>query len=342
MTFDERVRALAPLGFSERQTRFLVTVALHSGFCLRRHYAAFAGLQAGAGVRSFLDRLVARGLARRSLFRPDRGHVYHVHHSGIYNAIGQDDNRNRRRTSPALVARKLMLLDYVLEKPSAEWYATEQDKVELFTTRFGVPTWDLPQRHYLGWDRAAIPLSTTRYFVHKLPICLSPVEPAVGFVFLVTDTSGQAFAQFLRDHRRLLSHIPAWRIAAVAPVHIPGLAACEGSFRQVTTECDPPFAVDEVDNLRSCFRLYPRLANADDDLADVTVAHMNHFRETRKRLSPQGFEDLFQRWRHVGDAAFEDASAEALRTALADGRGALVTYRLPVRYDRFGSRAGVA
>ena len=38
MTFDERVRALAPLGFSERQTRFLVTVALHSGFCLRRHY----------------------------------------------------------------------------------------------------------------------------------------------------------------------------------------------------------------------------------------------------------------------------------------------------------------
>ena len=45
MTFEERVSAVTPFGFSDRQTRFLVTVALHSGFCLRRHYAAFAGLE---------------------------------------------------------------------------------------------------------------------------------------------------------------------------------------------------------------------------------------------------------------------------------------------------------
>ena len=106
MTFDERVTALASLGFSERQTRFLVMVALHSGFCLRRHYTAFADLQYGAGVRDFLDRLVSRRLARRLDFRRDRGHVYHLCNSSIYNAIGQDDNRNRRRTSPALIARK--------------------------------------------------------------------------------------------------------------------------------------------------------------------------------------------------------------------------------------------
>ena len=65
MTFHERVVALEPFGFSETQTRFLVTVALHSGFCLRRHYMTFAGLQYGAGVRDFLDRLVARKLATR-------------------------------------------------------------------------------------------------------------------------------------------------------------------------------------------------------------------------------------------------------------------------------------
>ena len=44
MTFDERVQALEPLGFTPRQTRFLVTVALHSGYCLRRQYSAFAGV----------------------------------------------------------------------------------------------------------------------------------------------------------------------------------------------------------------------------------------------------------------------------------------------------------
>src|SRR4249920_2845851 len=111
MTFDERVHALEYLGFSPSQTQFMVTVALHSGFCLRRHYAKFSGLKYGAGVRGFLDRLVSRGIARRHTFRRDRGHVYHLHHASIYNAIGQDDNRNRRHTSPALIARKLMLLD---------------------------------------------------------------------------------------------------------------------------------------------------------------------------------------------------------------------------------------
>ena len=59
MTFDERVRALEPLGFSEPQTRFLVTVALHSGFCLRRHYTAFAGLQVRRG-RARLPRPTGR------------------------------------------------------------------------------------------------------------------------------------------------------------------------------------------------------------------------------------------------------------------------------------------
>ena len=112
MTFDERVRALALLGFSERQTRFLVTAALHGGFCLRRQYVKFAGLKYGAGVRDFLDRLVVRKLATRFAFRRDRGHVYHLHASAIYDPIGQPDNRNRRSASAALIARKLMVLGY--------------------------------------------------------------------------------------------------------------------------------------------------------------------------------------------------------------------------------------
>jgi len=42
MTLDDRVHALASLGLTPRQTRFLVTAALHSGYCLRRQYLAFA------------------------------------------------------------------------------------------------------------------------------------------------------------------------------------------------------------------------------------------------------------------------------------------------------------
>ena len=218
MTFDERVHALAPLGFSERQTRFLVTVALHGGFCLRRHYTAFAGLTYGAGVRDFLDRLVTRKLAKRFDFRPDRGHVYHLCHSAIYDAIGQDDHRNRRRTSAALIARKLMLLDYVLSEPTGDWYATEDDKVAVFTTGFGVPMGHLPQRRY--GPRRHPETHTTRYFMHKLPIHVAADATTVSLPCLVTDTSGAAFEPFLWDHLRLLNRLPRWRLVAVVPSHI--------------------------------------------------------------------------------------------------------------------------
>ena len=43
-----------------------------------------------------------------------------------------------------------MLLDYVLEQRDVEWYATEDDKVAFFTSRFGVPLLDVPQRVYVA------------------------------------------------------------------------------------------------------------------------------------------------------------------------------------------------
>jgi hypothetical protein len=38
MTFADRAAAVEKLGFTERQSRFLATVALHSGVCMDRHY----------------------------------------------------------------------------------------------------------------------------------------------------------------------------------------------------------------------------------------------------------------------------------------------------------------
>ncbi len=112
MTFDERVTALAPLGFTPRQTRFLVTAALLSGYCMRRHYLTFAGVRHGKNVRDFFETLVRRQLAQRLRYRPNRGQIYHLHATALYRALAQRDNRNRRQASPALIARKLMILDY--------------------------------------------------------------------------------------------------------------------------------------------------------------------------------------------------------------------------------------
>ena len=342
MTFGERVRALEHLGFSERQTRFIVTVALQSGFCLRRHYATLTGLTYGAGVRGFLDRLVARGLARRQAFRRDRGHVYHLHHASIYTSIGQDDSRNRRHTSPALIARKLMLLDYVLDHPGTEWIATEQDKVALFTTRFGVPLSELPHRVYVGRRQRQGRSTTTRYFVHKLPIGLQPGTPIVTFVVLVTDTGGQLLSQFLQDHVRLLSILPRWRIVAVLPGHVPGSTACERVFHRARTTTIRWRSIP-TDELHFAFRARDLVDQGQ--LRQLTVPDIHRFREIRDRFDPTEFDRLVAKWRTAGRPApesLDEGSSDGIRVALAAGTGKVEIHRLPVRYDRFGTRAGVS
>ena len=338
MTFDARVRALATLGFSERQTRFLVTVALHGGFCLRRQYMAFAGLTYGAGVRDFLDRLVTQQLATRSDFRRDRGHVYHLHASAIYDPIGQPDNRNRRSASAALIARKLMVLDHVLAHPDLDWFATEEDKVALFAARFGVPPLDLPQRIYLAARGETAP--TTRYFIHKLPIALSEDPPVVSFVWLVTDLSGEAFEHFVHDHARLLSHLPQWRLVAVAPRHISGLPACGPALDRVIAALGHPRPAHECQALRAYYARRDQIERGD--ISRFTIEELQALRKTRQQFEGNAFEVLFQRWKALGDVVLGDSGAAGFLTAIREGRGALVTEQLPRSYDRFGTRAGVS
>ena len=340
MTFDERVHALEPLGFSESQTRFLVTVALHGGFCLRRHYVAFAGLKYGAGVRDFLDRLVARKLATRLDFRPDRGHVYHLNACSIYAAIEQDDNRNRRRTSPALIARKLMLLDYVLGEPPADWYATEQDKVALFATRFGVLPTHLPQRVYLA--RRLGNANTTRYFIHKLPIRVAGEPPTVSLVFLVTDPTGVAFEQFLQDHLRLLNRLQNWHIVAVAPRHIPGLPACTTALRRFCSALLEPRPAEEIAQLGTYFPRRELFERNDFSFISGDINKVSkEWHAARGRFAAAEFQELYARWKEEGPSALENRGGEPFLTALRERRGELVTHQLPIRYDRFGTRAGV-
>jgi hypothetical protein len=196
MTFDERVRALEPFRFTPRQARFLVTVALHGGYCLRRQYTAFAGVQYGRVVREFLDGLVTRRLAARESCRGDRGYLYHVYARSIYHALQQDDNRNRRHTSLAAIGRKLMLLDVVIGSPAS----VVRDRVDKSRSSpsASVPAADLPQRSY-GLRRAET--STTRYFMQS---CRSIWRAAAGaFVTLALEATGRAFEQFLRDHARV-------------------------------------------------------------------------------------------------------------------------------------------
>jgi len=86
---EQRLKAVDEFGFTERQARFLVTVMLHGGVCVPRQYAAFCGIAHGHKVNVFFDKLVRLGFAAVCDCRHNRGRLYHVHHSGLYRAIGE-------------------------------------------------------------------------------------------------------------------------------------------------------------------------------------------------------------------------------------------------------------
>ena len=344
MTFDERVRALEPLGFSERQTRFLVTVALHSGFCLHRHYAAFAGLTYGAGVRDFFDRLVARKLATR-LDLPTRPRT----------RLPPAPQRDLRRHRPG-------------RQPESAAHQPGADRPEADAARLRArPAHRRLVCHRAGQGRAlhralrragrgpatprlpgptAAPeaVSTTRYFIHKLPIGLAGEPPTVSFAFLVTDTSGQAFAQFLRDHERLLHHLRDWRDGARLPPAHSWRARLHGGVprlrrRTSSDAARPGGARGRADVLPGTPATRRRTT-----FARCRWTTSDEFRERHRRF-------LDARVRRTCTPGGNGRVTRCSPTAATTGLRAVLDVRTAAarrrtgsrcRYDRFGTRAGVS
>jgi hypothetical protein len=335
MTFEDRVRALEPLGFTPRQTRFIATVALHSGYCLRRQYSAFAGVRYGKNVCDFLETLVQRQLAERFTQRADRGLIYHLQARTIYRALGQDENRNRREASAALIARKIMVLDYVLGHTEVDWLATEADKVDLFAERYGVPLADLPQRVFPASKPEAA--GTTRYFTHKLPVAVAGDPPVAYFVYLVTDATGRGLEQFLADHARLFAWLPAWTVVAIGS-SAAALATCEAVFARSGQQRPQP-ATTGVADLQWFFAT--RQAIDQGQWARLSVPEIDRFRTLREQFTGAAFDALYADWRHHGDSALTTCTAVDGRPSVRSV-GQLVTDLLKFDYSQFGSLPGVA
>src|SRR5918995_4535563 len=141
MNLEHSVQTIRKRGFTERQARFLVLVARHSGVCVMRQYSTFAGIVFGEKTRKFFAQLVRAGLVSTYDCAHSRGRVYHVRHRAIYDAIGEPDSRLRRPPSVPRALERLMLLDAILENADSIWMSSRADKVDHFLRR-GIATDD--------------------------------------------------------------------------------------------------------------------------------------------------------------------------------------------------------
>ncbi len=209
MTNEDRIQAVERFGFSRRQAAFVAVVMSHSGVCLPRQYATFAGVAYGHRINCFIERLVSRGFASVCPCLHNRAPVYHVRHRPLYGAIGQPQSRLRRPVPAASVMPRLMLLDVVLEAPEVTWFECEHDKVEHFTTCTGLTRESLRQQV----SRAA-GVASSRLFPDALPVGLEAPNRAL-FVYPATRSSLVDFRPFLRRHHGLLAALPAWTLRLV-------------------------------------------------------------------------------------------------------------------------------
>jgi hypothetical protein len=327
MTFEERVIAIRAFGLTPRQARFVATVALNGGYCLRRQYDAFAGIRYGKNVRAFLDGLVRRGIAQRFQARADRGHIYHLHARALYRALHLDESRYWRDTSAAQMARRLMVLDYVLSRPDVAWYTTEEHKVELFTMR-GVPGDALPRRVFGPREGT----SPSRLFPHQWPVFIAEPSPVVHFVYLAMEGAGDGLNTFLRDHAALLRHLASWAVVAIGRT-VP--ASLHASFAEFLSSRLHGPATNQ--DLLWYFERRQRVERGD--WANVPVADLRHFRDVGKRLATPATERLYASWQRTGALSSpEDGDP----SSASSSTGRLVIDTLPFAYEQFGSLPGVA
>lgn len=209
MTFDDRVRAVAKKGFTERQARFLTTVMLHAGVCVPRQYARFCGLVYGAKTRKFFTKLVRLGYASMYDCRHNRARVFHLNQRALYAAIGEADSPLRKPVTLNHAIRRLMVLDAIVEDSDLVWLGTAEEKTTHLTTLLRIEAEDLPHVSVGEGDAR-----TVRYFPDRFPIGIHPAGRGV-VVYVVTEPWLDELRVFLLRHAALLRTLPAWTLRIV-------------------------------------------------------------------------------------------------------------------------------
>lgn len=317
MNADERVKAVANFGFTERQARFLVTVMLNGGVCVPRQYAQFVGTAYGQNVNAFFDKLVGQGLAVKCPCVHNRARVYQLRHQALYRVVGEPNSPNRKPIAAGRLEERLMLLDAIVAQPGLVWISTLPDKVAFFTEASSCPPEQLPHK---GIGAGAT--SRVRLFPDALPIGLHGNGRPV-FIFVVNTSNDDDLRAFLQQHADLLGSLPVWTIRLVLPPHFEGIKSLFESM--VRDELASPMSPRSLEELRWYFEQRRRLAPGENAEGDRFRRVGRAFAGTRWRL-------LYRRWLADGDAVLDTATSPAIRDAIARGDGVIESAVLPRSY----------
>ena len=333
MTHTERQAALERLGYNEREARFLSLAALHGGYFLRRQYARFLGVQDGGNVTQLIEKVLNQNHAEAATYKANM-HIYHLSARPFYAALGQEDNRNRRRKEAVTIKAKLMGLDFVLDDPDREYLATEREKITFFVNDLGVDRLRLPAKRYAGRGQV-----TERYFVEKYPIyyaaSLEPMgPPVVSFCYVDPgQASTDGLETFLARYAPLLTCLRRVQLIYVAASSVL-FAKAQSAFERFSGAGSTPQNSRRGAELSEYFearRLYE-----SRQFESFNRAKLLRLRDLRHAFSGPEIEAQYARWTAGKETALVTDLIETKAPAAARP-GAFSTYLLDYSYDLFGS-----
>lgn len=329
MNFDDAVRTVAERGFTERQARFLVHVARHSGVCVMRQYSAFAGIVFGQKTRKFFAKLERLGWVSTYDCAHNRGRIYHLRHRDVYEAIGDPESRLRRPPAVPRALERLMVLDAILKDPEIVWLATPDEKVSHVSMLTRVQPDAMPQ---VKAPRGS--LEPVRYFPDRLPVGVHPGGRWI-LICLVTQDAHREIRAFLERHLLLLAGLPAWTLRVAIPAHMATYAT--PLVDEVKHALRYRVGGQIADDLRWYFEQRRSGSRPGSLLDDDERA----YRARLRRFSGVGFSALYTLWLAHGDEVFTRVSAP-ISHALAAGDATIEPLVLPHAYSHLAPLVGVA
>jgi hypothetical protein len=320
MTTDERARAVAEFGFTPRQARFLTLVMRHTGVCVPRQYSSFAGVVLGQKTRTFFQKLVNRRLVTAYACRHNRGHLYHVHHFALYDAIGEANSPHRRPMGAARVVPRLMLLDAVLRTPELNWLVTRAEKVAHFAAFSGQQTTEEPPH---ATTRSARPQAGEPFAKHY-PIGIDSTGHAT-FLYLVLPSAQGDFRTFLRRHASLFHSLSSWTLRLIIPLALSD--SYDWLQSVVREELETTLHPRTIEELKWYFA---QLRGGRTARVEATA---ERFLRAVDVFGASRFHRLYDRWTKQGDEVLDALSSTDRTDPLASGAGRMDCLVLRHRYE---------
>lgn len=298
---EDYIHALAKLGYTETEARFIYIVANHSGYFTAQQYLDFSAAKRGYRSDTLTGKLLANKHASAEIYRKN-ARVYHLFSREVYSAIGKENVRNRRKHEFPFIKARLLALGFILANQQHDYFETEENKVRYFTGTLGIEKQFLPAKLYLGMRSPTI---TTRYFVDKFPMFLASTtdSPIITFTYISAGTEKlTAFLTHLHHYLPLFRSLQQFNFLFLSPCGPLFPKACALFSSLVKDPLEAPIA-EEISRYFQMRRLWETRQFARLKTEDVMF-----LKEAMGRFASERIVELYKRWTKGGLSDLQLAS----------------------------------